>query len=92
MTLRVWHTVILGFVIVATAANVIAVALEHQELGPAKTRAGDLYTPYYVARNNRMHGYINRRGVQREVLIVGFAGIAWFSGWFSATQKAKKAV
>ena len=92
MTLRVWHTVILGFMLIASAVNVIAVVLEHRELGPPKTRAGDLYTPYYVTRNDRMHGFINRRGVQSEILIVGFAGIAWFSGWFSATQKAKKAV
>ena len=92
MTLRTWHAVILGFVLVATAINVIVVATEHRQLGPPKTRASDIYAPYYVERNQRVHSFINRRGTQREILILGFGFIAWFSGWFSATQKAKNAV
>ena len=92
MTLRAWHIVILVFVIIASAINVISVVTWHQQLGPPKIRASDIYAPYYVRRNQRMHNFINRRGAQREILILGFGFIAWFSGWFSATQKAKKAV
>ena len=92
MTLKVWHAVVLGFVIIATAVNAVAVMAQHKELGDAHTRSSDIYAPYYVEHNHRMHRFVNRRGAEREVLILGFAFIAWFSGWFSATQKAKKAV
>jgi len=92
MTLRSWHAVVLGFVFIATAINVIAVMAQHQELGAPHTRMYDVYAPYYIQHNRRMHTLVNRRGAERELLICGFAFIAWFSGWFSATQKAKKAV
>ena len=92
MTLKVWHAVVLGFVLIATAVNVIAVVAQHQELGPPHTRRADLYAPYYVEHNHKLHAFVNRRGAEREILILGFAFIAWFAGWFSATQKAKKAV
>jgi len=92
MTLKTWHAVILGFVLIATAVNVIAVVAQHKELGSAHTRSGDIYAPYYVEHNRRLHTFVNRRAAEREILILGFAFIAWFSGWFSATQKAKKAV
>ncbi len=92
MTLKAWHAVILGFVIVATTINVIAIVAQHQELGVPHTRTSDIYAPYYIEHNQKLHGFVNRRGAERELLILGFAFIAWFSGWFSATQKAKKAV
>lgn len=91
MTLKAWHVLIILFVLAASGVNLFYVAREHRELGRPITRASDLYAPYYIKRNLRMHGFINRRGVQREILVLGFAGIAWFSGWFTATQKAKKA-
>jgi len=92
MTLKVWHAVVLVFVLCASAVNAVVVIRQHQQLGGPKTRPNDFYASYYMRRNERLHGFINRRATQREILILGFAGIAWFSGWFSATQKAKRAV
>lgn len=89
MTLKIWHAAIIVFVLAASAVNLVVVAREHRDLGYAKPRASDLYAPYYIKQNLRNHALINRRGIRREILIVGFAGIAWFFGWFSASQKAK---
>jgi hypothetical protein len=89
MPLKLWHGLILVVVLAASAVNWIIAVREHHDLGYVKPNHSDFYSPYYVQRNLRTHSRIDRRGVQREILIVGFGFIAWFSGWFTATQKAK---